>query len=753
MKLFRFKHLSKKAKLLSLSALIALTALVVVPALTKAGYGPGRDTKPYTDGVAGFDHVTFNSFTAVPGIGDERTFFNGKYTDAGTVYSDPMPEVKDGDVLTLMVYVHNGADASLNNLPGNPGVATNTKVRVALPTSIAKTQQATAYVSADNATPGTVYDTMDFGAANGGSFALEYVPGSAHVKGNYIDTQASDSIVTTGALVGTNALDGKVKGCFKEMVYVTLKVKVKMPQYNIEKEVRMKGQTSADWAENKAVKVGDTTQWLVTFSNTGATPLKNVNIIDKVPVGMTVVPGTIKLINGNYPSGYVYPANALQDGGRTINIMIGDYNPDAAGVGYVIYDTTIGKPTADICTTHNLVNQAFATPQGFGAIWDDASVTVPGNDCTQPKPVYSCDDLTVTKGDNRTVTATVKYTAKDGATYKNTTLVWGDGKQNVITGTTGTHTYAADGTYTVKANMLFSVNGVDKAPAVNPACSKTVTFSTTSKTPSVKIEKMVEKSVVNVNEEFKYTVKVTNDGEVDLTNVKVHDTPADGSNIKLVSANGVGSISGNTWSYTIPSLKVGESKSFTLTAKVTAYTEGNLVNTACVNAVEVNPSEPNKDDDCASVPVTVKKPVTPVYSCDALTLTAGANRTLTAKVDYTGKDGASLKMVTYNWGDGTTPLVTDKTTATHTYGSDGTFSVSLKLLFSVNGTDKYAADNQNCVKSVTFTTPTPPVEKPQTPQVLPDTGAGSVIGMFGIVTVLSAIGYRLFLSRRLANES
>ena len=890
MKLKKFlKQFSRKTILATAGILVAVGSAIAVTQMTAiASFGPDRPVKPYTDGVAGFDHVTFNSFTGVPNIGDERTFFNGKYTDAGTVYSDPMPEVKDGDELTLMVYVHNGADASLNDKADNPGVATNTKVRVALPSGIAKTQQATAYVSADNASPSVVHDTMDFGAQNGGSFALEYIPGSAHVKGNYIDTRASDSIVTTGALVGTNALDGRVRGCFKEMIYVTIKVKVKMPQYNIEKEVRMKGQTSSDWAENKAAKPGDTVQWLVTFSNTGTTLLQNINIIDKVPVGMTVVPGTVKLINGNYPSGYVYPDTAIQDGGRIINVMIGDYNPGPVGVAYLIYDTKIDQPAADICTTHNLVNQAFSTPQGFGAIWDDASVTVPGNDCTVPTPVYSCDDLVLTPNySNRTVAATVKYTAKDGATYKNTTLVWGDNKQDVITGTTASHQYAADGTYTVTANMLFTVNGVDKTPANNPACSETVTFTPPtvkqpsikiektvekaqvevgknytytikvtnngevdltaikvydkpadgsniqlvssngvgtlyenvwtytipslkvgeSKTftltakvteykegslvntacvnapevnptkpteddgcssatvvvvkpvvlqPSIKIEKTVEKAQVEVGKNYTYTIKVTNNGEVDLTAIKVYDKPADGSNIQLVSSNGVGTLYENVWTYTIPSLKVGESKTFTLTAKVTEYKEGSLVNTACVNAPEVNPTKPTEDDGCGNATVTVKKPVvpTPVYSCDALTLTVGANRALTAKVDYTAKDGASLKMVTYTWGDSTTPFTTDKTSADHTYSSDGTFSVSVRLLFDVKGVDTYAADNVNCVKTVTYTSPSQSgTTTPTTKQTLPNTGAGSVIGLFSFVSVLSALGYRLLLGRKLAREN
>ncbi|QQS18592.1 DUF11 domain-containing protein [Candidatus Saccharibacteria bacterium] len=397
------------------------------------------------------------------------------------------------------------------------------------------------------------------------------------------------------------------------------------------------------------------------------------------------------------------------------------------------------------CGANKLTNIGQAM-NGGSDYTDTADVTI-NKTCDYPTPVYSCNDLTLTPNyQTRTVKAEVTYTAKDGATYKNTTLVWGDSKQDVITGTTGTHTYAADGTYTVKANMLFTVNGADKAPAANAACSKTVAFSTTTKNPSVKIEKWVEgkKAVeVEVGNNYTYTVKVTNDGEVDLKNVLVSDEPEAG--VTLVSAN-VGTIDGNAWSYVIPSLKVGESKSFTLKAKVMQYVQGTLKNTACVNAPEVNPSEPNKKDDCDTADVTVKKPdvPAPVFSCDALTLTAGTNRTVTAKVDYTAKNGASLKMVTYNWGDGTTPLVTNNTTTTHTYANDGTFSVSLKLLFSANGSDSYAQTNANCVKSVTFTTPTTPT------QVLPNTGAGSVIGLFGLVSVLSAIGYRLFMSRRLA---
>ncbi|QQS69438.1 DUF11 domain-containing protein [Candidatus Saccharibacteria bacterium] len=677
--------------------------------------------------------VLIPATTMAADVSIEGTMGVANKTAGDTTYSKSI-NAKYNDVVKVEVYYHN------RELPDSGKIAQNLRVKINIPSTPGTAQTQTATISGDNTNTVTATTSVTLDRADA---YLQYLPGSAvwrHNTGtndapNWVDTVISDGVVTSG----TGVVLENEKPCYNFSATVTVLARVMVPGVSVDKYVRAKGST--EWVRSMAGQPGQTVQYQIAYKNTGNTTQSDVAFRDQLPAGVTYVPGSAKLKNTNFPNGTAISDSIVASNG----VIVGTYLP--GGAGYVMFEAVL--PTVDklACGSNLLRNLAFVQPKGMNYYYNTADVTV-NKTCTTPTPVYSCDDLTVTKGDNRTVTATVKYTAKDGATYKNTTLVWGDSKQDVITGTTGTHTYAADGTYTVKANMLFSVNGVDKAPAVNAACSKTVTFSTTSKTPSVKIEKMVEKSVVNVNEEFKYTVRVTNDGEVDLTNVKVHDTPADASNIKLVSANGVGSISGNTWSYTIPSLKVGESKSFTLTAKVTAYTEGNLVNTACVNAPEVNPENPAKDDDCSSVPVTVKKPVTPVYSCDALTLTAGANRTLTAKVDYTGKDGAKLKMVTYNWGDGATPLVTDKTTATHTYGSDGTFSVSLKLLFSVNGTDKYAAENQSCVKSVTFTTPTPPTQKPDSPQVLPDTGAGSVIGLFGLVSVLSALAYRLFLSRK-----
>ena len=65
------------------------------------------------------------------------------------------------------------------------------------------------------------------------------------------------------------------------------------------------------------------------------------------------------------------------------------------------------------------------------------------------------------------------------------------------------------------------------------------------------------------------------------------------SQVKLLSAD-QGKINGNTWTYTIPTLAAGESKSFAIKAKYTAYFAGTHVNKVCVDT----PTIPGSPDDC-----------------------------------------------------------------------------------------------------------------------------------------------------------
>ncbi|MDB5168996.1 MAG: exported protein of unknown function [Candidatus Saccharibacteria bacterium] len=471
---------SNRSKLLIVGALLAL-GVVAVPTVAKATLGSDRPTKVYTQGVAGFDHPTFNSFTNVPNIGDERNFFNGLYSDS-SAYTDPMPQVKDGEVLTLEVYVHNGADPSLN--ASGVGIAKDTSVRVALPGTTAKNQQAEAFISSSTASPTVVSDTLDMGAANGGFFSLAYVPGSAHIKGNYIDAALPDTIVGSGAKIGTDALNGDVKGCFEQMVVVTIKVKVNMPRYSINKKVDIVNQTHA-WVDTENAKGGQSAAWQIGFTNTGATTLSHVDIVDQVPAGLTVVPGSVKLVNGNYPAGTPISDSAIQDNGRTVHVNIGDYAP--GDNAYLYYTTTIDQPGSDVCTPTTLVNKAFATPEGFGAIWEQASVTVAPSNCNHESPTYSCKAFTLTVDKaTRTVTVASATTSQStGATFDNFTIDWSDKTAQLMSDSPvgKTHQFAADGNYTVTAVAHFTTaNGA--ATNTNANCAQTVSFSTTPQPPT-----------------------------------------------------------------------------------------------------------------------------------------------------------------------------------------------------------------------------------------------------------------------------
>jgi hypothetical protein len=216
------RKLSGRVKLTIASAL----ALALVPtSIALAGWGPARPTFTWDKPA---NYITFNSITDNPYVGDERPFLSGKVTSAPGNVVDNI-HVKDNDEVTLRVYFHNNAKSKLNL------VATNTRLSILLPKVADTRTWASSYLSADNATPKTVSDTVDFSGDE--EFTLSYIPGSARIRTNALnDAQLSDSIVTPdGALLGYDKLDGKVPGCAGFSGYVTIKVKVNMPTKEVPK--------------------------------------------------------------------------------------------------------------------------------------------------------------------------------------------------------------------------------------------------------------------------------------------------------------------------------------------------------------------------------------------------------------------------------------------------------------------------------------------------------------------------------------
>lgn len=81
-----------------------------------------------------------------------------------------------------------------------------------------------------------------------------------------------------------------------------------------------------------------------------------------------------------------------------------------------------------------------------------------------PAPVFSCDSLTPAKITRETYDFALKYTAKNGATFKNYSINFGDGQSRTgLTTSPVRHSYANAGTYTVTTTVYFTADGVVKS--------------------------------------------------------------------------------------------------------------------------------------------------------------------------------------------------------------------------------------------------------------------------------------------------
>lgn len=349
---------------------------------------------------------------------------------------------------------------------------------------------------------------------------------------------------------------------------------------------------------------------------------------------------------------------------------------------------------------------------------------------------------------------------------------------NTLTYTIPTFKVGQSVTINITAKLTAYVQGA----IVNKACVDTSTIpgspdkcdtaNITTPKPGVKIEKLVngQKNVqVAVNETFTYTIKVTNTGENELKNAVVSD-PAP-TNVQFLTTD-KGTITNNVLSYTIPSLKVGESTVITLTAKVTAQVDGNIQNTACVDAVEI----PGEKDDCDEAYVHVP-PVVPTNPNITITKTVngvkqtqvnvGETFTYKVVVKNTGDKDLANVVVRDSAPDGVTLLSAQTGTIS---GNVWTYTIpSLKIGESQEFTmtakvavyHAAAMVNTACVNApeVNPTTPdkddacdtaTVTVPTPETPEVLPNTGAGNVIGLFFGTVMAAGLFHHFVIARKKA---
>ena len=473
------KRLSKRAKVFAAAGMVLG---VLIPAAVYAGYGPnGPDRVIYdwnnpAEHNGAFDGPRFNSYINTDVYGDERAFLDAKecvtpgpacYT-TGTAggYKDQQP-VQVGKEYIVRAYVHNIANPSINGTNNDGiGVAKDTMFKVEIPDGTANGFSLKATISASNSIPKSVYDTVDL-RNDSQAFDVEYVADSAYISNTAHGEglKLSDSVVTTGTLVGYDQMNGIWPGCFDFTAFVTIRVKIKAPALTIKKQVTTPGSTV--WKENLDAKKGDTVSWLINYDVTGTT-VNDITVRDPIPKGLTLVPGSITWFDPNHPSGEVLPDTALGAGG----VNVGNYQAGSGGA--IRFRTTVDSNKDDPCVIKNV---AYGRAFNVSEKNDDAKVT--RTDCVAEEPIYSCDLLEVNKiGGDRKYEFKAQYTAKNGATFKSFTYDFGDGTTPLTTNkATVDYAYAKDGSYATKVTVNFTVNGVDKSATSN-ACKKTINVTT-----------------------------------------------------------------------------------------------------------------------------------------------------------------------------------------------------------------------------------------------------------------------------------
>lgn len=326
---------------------------------------PTYSLQQVSEGALG-DKITFNSIKIadsdyewhkvatgndIPrGTIRNETNFVGAREDTGinagsnNVWEGTEITAEDGKTYIIRLYVHN------NSLGGMDSVAEDTKVRFYVPYGSAITQTVNGWLASSNAVPQEYSDTVTFNSIDDIPFHLEYVSGSAFLenggfaKGDGV--QLPDSITNQGnptnkaedewTLIGYNALDGKVPGCYEYINYVGIKVKVVYDyEFSVETKVRLADDEDKTWQDTIEAKVGDKVEFQIHYQNISPTWQEYISVRDVLPANLRYIAGSTKLMNASHQDGDKVNEDYLVD----VGLKIGSYSPDANA--YILFTAEI----------------------------------------------------------------------------------------------------------------------------------------------------------------------------------------------------------------------------------------------------------------------------------------------------------------------------------------------------------------------------------------------------------------------------
>lgn len=394
-------RISNIISLMRVGALVAVMAVLLAP-ITVFAWGDnsedGKGRPSYTideinEGAIGAtsqsDGKNYKNSGNYPGqiifntisdstIGSEKNFVaarecilleDGSWEGAtkDTVWNGNDITVEDGKYYIIRLYVHN------NNPNGQDAVAEDTHVSFSIPNEYDKENgriQVNGFIDSSNAIPSEYWDYVNFNSEI--PFHLEFINNSGLLENNGIGLGGlilSDDVVKAksgGVLIGYDALDGRIPGCYQYANYVTVKVRAIFDyEYTVEQKVRLAGEK--EWKESVDAKIGDKVEFQIKYTNTSDRQQDNVAIKDILPSNLRYVESSTKLMNTHYPSG----TSVQEDYLVTTGLNIGSYVADGGNAFLMFTAEVVDDNLTDGSNT--LVNWAQA---GVGSTTEQDNATV-----------------------------------------------------------------------------------------------------------------------------------------------------------------------------------------------------------------------------------------------------------------------------------------------------------------------------------------------------------------------------------------
>ena len=376
-----------------IAGFVATAVAAIVPYASSSAWGPERTTFTNENPA---DYITFNSITDNAAIGDERNFVRIREADSTGPYRDNVTVVP-GKEYEVYIYFHNDGKSSLNGT--GKGVATGTKIRSELSewkVNSSKKVKVSAVLKANNSNPLEVWDEAYLTTSSKYDVSLRYVAGSATIHNGWKANGAAlsgDSLFSSdGVLIGENALDGTIPACAEFSGYVTYRIRADQAASKVSKTVSKDGKS---FFETVDVQPGDTLTYKVDFENTGTLDLTSVTFHDKLPAGVTLVPGTTVLKNVTKNTETKMPDVIGQNG-----FSIGTYGPGTkASITYQV------KVNADVANdlecnkSKELKNTVYAdygvgtSEDRVGEVYDSSTIKIAKTcDDNPPSDTPKCED-------------------------------------------------------------------------------------------------------------------------------------------------------------------------------------------------------------------------------------------------------------------------------------------------------------------------------------------------------------------------